>query len=210
MFDNKSNFKHALLLSACVLSLAYPAVQAAVLGDSIRECAQKAISPSSYVQGLRAIAQRLAKNKPAVVGTVLAVVALAGWSLFSSVDAQAENKLKCWHEIRDGEYFWSNDSFTNDGRRMSDVRATFPENDPNSKEKLIKALLLAKHSRLMKEALVALDPEGGESKIISRDVDYETTWNQQPLRDRLWWTVRYRRPSAWASSILRLPYTLLA
>lgn len=127
------------------------------------------------------------------------------WSLVSpvrSVDGEAQTKLRLWHEKKaDGTYFWADDSYTNDGRQHGTLRAKFPENDPTSKDRLAKTLLLARHGRLIRISTVAQGIGGAPDQTFYHDYDYEATWQQQPKRDRFWWTIRYRRPYTYCSSI---------
>ncbi len=112
-----------------------------------------------------------------------------------SADDRAEALLRLWHDKKDdGSYFWSDDSRTNTGQTHGYLRATFPQDDPTSLDRLSKTVLLARHNRLMKIGSLTPDPHGGPSQMFSSDYDYENTWNQQPKSDRFWWTMRYRRP----------------
>ncbi len=120
-----------------------------------------------------------------------------------SIECEAGSKLKSWHEKRDGKYFWSDDSYTDDGRCIGDLRSSFPSDDSKSVDKLSKALLLAKHNRLLKVASAAIDPAGGQSQTFSSDFNYEETWKAQPMKDRVYWTLRYRRPYTYCLSLTK-------
>ncbi len=120
------------------------------------------------------------------------------WTLFGpvqSIDGEVEARLNIWNDETESDWIW----IDNWPHNTEELRSRFP-NNPTTVDRMSKRVILAKHNRLMKVATIAIDSQGRD-QIFSSDYDYEATWNEQPLRDRLYWTLRYRRPYTYVASI---------
>ena len=128
------------------------------------------------------------------------------WSLVRpvrSADSVAENRLRLWHEKKDGAYVRSDNKTTSAGHTIGSLRNLFPEDSSTSKNRLSKALILDHHNRLMKIGIIAQGTNGRPSELHADDCDYDLTWKQQPRLERFLWTIRYRRPYTTLATLLK-------
>ena len=129
------------------------------------------------------------------------------WSLVSpvrSMDSETESLLLFWQGMQrvfGNEYSTTLEYNVDPFKKVYEWLNLFPENDPTTKDRLAKALLLARHGRLIKIGMVAKGIGEAPDQTFPHDYDYEAMWQQQPRCDRFWWTIRYRRPYTYVASL---------
>lgn len=122
-----------------------------------------------------------------------------------SIEKEAQQYLNFFYQKNaDGSYKWHDDIKSYEfGITAGTFRNKFLLGNRFAINKLSKALLLKKYNRLMKIGAIAKDPHGGPSELHIGNIDYEYLWQQQPLKDRLWWTIRHRQPCTYGLSLLK-------
>ncbi len=120
-----------------------------------------------------------------------------------SIDDAAKFKMRVWYEKVDNELIRGGNYITIHDMTYDELRKLFPEHDPSSIDKLSMVLLLINHKRLEKIGALAVDPRNSSRPLPTSEIDIEALWRQQPLKDRIWWTVRYRRPYTYGLSLAK-------
>lgn len=124
-----------------------------------------------------------------------------------SIDTTAEIALEFYHrrycDDATANYTWADNEKIEDFGTAGNFRATYPIEDSSSRDKLSRKLLLEKHNRLYIKLDPLVPPIVKDSTPSQTIEDYEATWQKQPLKDRFWWTIRYRRPYTYGLTLLK-------
>lgn len=121
----------------------------------------------------------------------------------ASMDDKAEYELQKWYSK--GKYtggFLDDLIKMNTGDERGVLQEAFPDDEAsitNSIDKIAKIKILDNYGCL--DGL--LESNGIELKLYTSNIDYEKIWQQQPIKNRLWWTIYYRRPYNYIPSIAK-------
>lgn len=129
----------------------------------------------------------------------------------ASIDSETERDLRDWHGKGDYTGKFLDDLIEmRTGDKKDKIRKEFPHNS-SSVNKLSKINILFVNGRLdnllegralISETYIPVSPNK-IYKIYTSNINYEDIWQQQPLKDRLWWTLRYRRPYTYGLSLAK-------